>query len=229
MAMIKGVHEALALRTTLLEMDIESTIEIFTDSSAAKCSAEKPGLMHMRHMQLRELFLKQIVQQGMVIITKLGTEENPADMLTKAVNRRVLEKFWLLMKDQLQRDFEREVKEIQLVEVDDTEREDNFPWRLVGALALLAISGTVWITEKLKSLWDMIFVREGVHRVGLGVPRSKRASELRSVGCMSMSSWLYGRQGRFVPTRDCDQGAFVNGMAINENRSVDASSRDICA
>ncbi len=31
--------------------------------------------MHMRHMQLRELFLKQIVQQGMVIITKLGTKE----------------------------------------------------------------------------------------------------------------------------------------------------------
>ena len=77
MAMIKGVHEALALRIILLEMNIESIIEIFTDSSAAKCSAEKPGLMHMRHMQLRELFLKQIVQQGMVIITKLGKQENP--------------------------------------------------------------------------------------------------------------------------------------------------------
>ena len=126
-------------------------------------------------------------------------------MLTKAVNRKILEKFWLLMKDQLQRDFEREVKEIQLVEVDDTEREDNFPWRLVGALALLAILGAVWITETLKSLWNMIFVREGVHRVGLALPRSKRASELRSIGCMSMSSWLYGCQGRFVPTRDCDQ------------------------
>ncbi len=48
-------------------------------------------------------------------------------MLTKAVNRKILEKFWLLMQDQLQRDFEREVKEIQLVEVDDIKHEDNFP------------------------------------------------------------------------------------------------------
>ena len=64
MAMIKGVQEALALRTVLLEMGIDATIQVFTDSSAAKASAEKPGLMHIRHKQLKELFLKQIVQKG---------------------------------------------------------------------------------------------------------------------------------------------------------------------
>ena len=32
MAMIKGVHEALALRTMLLEMGIETSIYIYTDS-----------------------------------------------------------------------------------------------------------------------------------------------------------------------------------------------------
>ena len=49
------------------------TITVYTDSSAAKASAEKPGLMHMKHMQLRELFLKQVVQHGLVVIEKVNT------------------------------------------------------------------------------------------------------------------------------------------------------------
>ena len=92
--MIKGVHEALALRTALLELEVETYITIYTDSAAAKASAEKPGLMHMKHMQLRELFLKQIVQQGLVTLAKVRSEENPADLLTKAVNKKIVEHFW---------------------------------------------------------------------------------------------------------------------------------------
>ena len=67
---------------------------VHTDGSAAKASAEKPGLMHMKHMQLRELFLKQIVQQGLIEVKKIGTKNNPADMFTKAVNKKVMDKFW---------------------------------------------------------------------------------------------------------------------------------------
>ncbi len=59
--MIKGVQEAMALQTLLGELGLKVTITVYTDSSAAKASAEKPGLMHMKHMQLRELFLKQVV------------------------------------------------------------------------------------------------------------------------------------------------------------------------
>ncbi len=50
LAMTTGVCEALALRTILLELGIETHITIYTDSSSAKASAEKPGLMHMKHI-----------------------------------------------------------------------------------------------------------------------------------------------------------------------------------
>jgi hypothetical protein len=93
LAMMKGVYEALALRTALLELGVETYIAIYTDSAAAKASAEKPGLMHMKHMQLRELFLKQIVQQGLVTLAKVRSEENPADLLTKGVNKKIVECF----------------------------------------------------------------------------------------------------------------------------------------
>ena len=82
----KGVQEAMALQTLFGELGLKVTITVYTDSSAAKASAEKPGLMHMKHMQLRELFLKQVVQQGLVVIEKMNTLWNPADMLTKPVS-----------------------------------------------------------------------------------------------------------------------------------------------
>ena len=71
LAMIKGVQEALALRTALMELGITASIALYTDSAAAKGSAEKPGLMHMKHMQLRELFFKQVVvQEGPVVMRR---------------------------------------------------------------------------------------------------------------------------------------------------------------
>ena len=108
-AMMKGVQEALALRTMLLEMGLECNITVHTDSSAAKASMEKPGLMHMKHMQLRELFLKKIVQQGLVTIKKLHTSVNPADCLTKAVTKSTLDRFWQQTVGSFERAFEKNV------------------------------------------------------------------------------------------------------------------------
>ncbi len=61
--------------------------------------------MCVRHMQLRELFLKQIVQQGFVEVVKIGTLDNPADVFTKVVNRQAVDKFWNLLGEQY-REFE---------------------------------------------------------------------------------------------------------------------------
>ncbi len=52
----------------------------------------KPGLMHMKRMQLREIVSKQIVQ-GLVTLKKIPTEVNPADMFTKVVNKQIIEQF----------------------------------------------------------------------------------------------------------------------------------------
>ncbi len=56
LATIKGAQEALELRTTLLEMGIETHIFVHTASSAAQASVEQPGLMHMEHAVVRAVF-----------------------------------------------------------------------------------------------------------------------------------------------------------------------------
>ena len=75
LAMVKGVHEALALRTALLELGVETYITIYTDSAAAKASAEKPGLMHMKRTFLEADCAARIGDLGKS--TKRGEPSRP--------------------------------------------------------------------------------------------------------------------------------------------------------
>jgi hypothetical protein len=238
MAMTKGVQEALALRTMLLEMGIDATIQVFTDSSAAKASAEKPGLMHIRHMQLKELFLKQIVQQGLIEIVKINTLYNPADMFTKAVHKKVLEKFWNLLGDQWERDFE--VNAVEIDHHDHRDDEDEGGHNLLNFIVLNIFTGIgiMWLMNKLQLLvraaqeWlsqeggcDRCRDRGGL--AGPSRPTRERDVERRHAACMSMSTWLSGPKDRFSPTNLCEQGVFVIGISVTVDREVVAQAREI--
>ena len=230
LAMTKGVHEALALRTALLELGVETYITIYTDSTAAKASAEKPGLMHMKHMQLRELFLKQIVQQGLVTLAKVRSEENPADLLTKAVNKKIVEHFWRELPSCWERDFDFEVNLIERELTTPKKTNDDGFWQCAFIMMnLLACVGMMWIIHMVKK----IFIREGgqLRRDDQTVdePQSRRRATLRTVATQSMSTWLRGRHDRFSPTPVADQGVFHRGLTINEDLEVDTIPRDINA
>ena len=78
-AMIAGLSEAMGLQHFLEELGMKLSIRLLTDSSAAKAGAERLGLLHQKHMKIRDLFLKDLVAQGAVTVEKIGTKENPAD------------------------------------------------------------------------------------------------------------------------------------------------------
>ena len=223
LAMIKGVQEALALRTALMELGITASIVLYTDSAAAKGSAEKPGLMHMKHMQIRELFLKQIVQQGLVTIQKIDTKVNPADLFTKAVKRQVFDTFWETTSTCWRRNFE-----VNLIERDfETERairrqeehNDSYQWFFL-VWSALACTGLVWLITMLQKMFG--------HGGAVGPSRSSsRPTTSRVVACQSMSTWLRGVTGRFSMTRAVDQGVFCDDMNISTNIEKDGVPRDI--
>ena len=50
-----------------------------TDSSAGKGIAQRKGLGKLKHLELRELWLQDYVQQGKVQIRKEPTDTNVAD------------------------------------------------------------------------------------------------------------------------------------------------------
>ena len=54
-----------------------------TDSNTARSLASRRGLGKMRHMELRYLWVQEMVRDGRLKVKRVRGEENPADHLTK--------------------------------------------------------------------------------------------------------------------------------------------------
>ena len=63
-----------------------------TDSSAAKSFVPRRGLGRMRHIEVRDLWLKEEeVKKGGVKIEKVRGDENPADLMAKFLGKADIE------------------------------------------------------------------------------------------------------------------------------------------
>ena len=86
-AMAKGGSIGLGLKGMLADFGINGSIEIRTDSSAAKGISSRRGLGKVRHIELCELWLQEKVAEGKITIVKIPGVENISDCLTKAASR----------------------------------------------------------------------------------------------------------------------------------------------
>ena len=90
-----GIAESLFLRSLILEANLATTckIMIFTDSTAGKSMATRFGTTRKtKHIELRYLYMQELITSGLVIIKKVLGTNNPADILTKYVSKDVLHK-----------------------------------------------------------------------------------------------------------------------------------------
>ena len=60
---------------------------LYSDSSSALHVVKKRGPGKMKHIEIRCLALQQWREAKRLRFAKVGTEENPSDMLTKAMTR----------------------------------------------------------------------------------------------------------------------------------------------
>ena len=61
-----GVQRTMAIQGLLKEFGIQVRLIIKTDSLAAKQSVEKVGLLHVKHMSMRMMFLKDYSGQAIL-------------------------------------------------------------------------------------------------------------------------------------------------------------------
>ena len=90
-----GATEALHLRGLCEELtNIKKiNIRIHTDSSSGKSMATRIGTSRKaKHIELRHLFIQQLVALDIVRIIKIHTNNNPADILTKYVSAETLQR-----------------------------------------------------------------------------------------------------------------------------------------
>ena len=92
-ALIDAVLRAKWAQSVLSELGavVSPVAEACTDSSAAKSFVSRRGLGKMRHLELRDLWLQREVGDGKVLVKKVLGTENPADAMTKFLNRQALQ------------------------------------------------------------------------------------------------------------------------------------------
>ena len=93
-----AIQDALHLQSLLQEMKLTQLakpfeLTVYTDSSSGKALASKLGLTRKsKHVQLRFLFMQDLVASGQLKLSKIPSERNPADVLTKYLQASTLHK-----------------------------------------------------------------------------------------------------------------------------------------
>ena len=91
-----GVSESLFIRSLLLESQLSKNvnIRIHTDSTAGKSMATRFGTSKKtkHNVQLRFLFIQELVASGVVSIKKVAGTSNPSDVMTKYITKDVLQR-----------------------------------------------------------------------------------------------------------------------------------------
>ena len=88
-----GAADSLFIRSLLLEACLIPRVHLFvhTDSTAGKSMASRYGTSRKtRHVQLRHLFVQELVTSGMITVRKVSGTLNNADILTISMSTRKL-------------------------------------------------------------------------------------------------------------------------------------------
>ena len=84
-ALVHGACHGLGVQANFLDLGVHLGLIV------AKAFASRQGLGKQRHVQTRFLWLQQAVAASRVVIRKISTTKNTSDILTKAVDRPLLE------------------------------------------------------------------------------------------------------------------------------------------
>jgi len=84
LALNSGISEALFVQSLLIDvLGVFVPITAWTDSTACIGIAGRLGVGRLKHVQVKHLWVQEVVQTRQVTIEKVDTNDNLADMLTK--------------------------------------------------------------------------------------------------------------------------------------------------
>ena len=82
--LLKAASEGLSIMYLLSEIGINVELQLKGDSSAAQGTLQRVGSGRVKHLETRQLWLQEKIQQGIVKVSKVPRSENWADVLTHA-------------------------------------------------------------------------------------------------------------------------------------------------
>ena len=94
-AMASGVSEAMYVKRLIEFLWGKCAgVDVFCDSSSARQLGKKKGVGSIRHLDLKTLFVQRFYEEKLIDIKPIAGTRNPADILTKAVGRETLVKYF---------------------------------------------------------------------------------------------------------------------------------------
>jgi hypothetical protein len=92
-AVMEGAH----LQQLLAWMSLPLRMRLATDSSAARSAMMRRGVGRMRHMEVKVLWLQDMVARGRCLVDKVPGVENPADIGTKPLSKETYQKLRVML------------------------------------------------------------------------------------------------------------------------------------
>ena len=87
-----GTAQTLGLQSVCRDLGMELGIRIHSDATAAIGIARRRGMGKIRHLDTTDLWVQEVVRSGRVQLVKVLGSENPADVLTKYVDKATMTK-----------------------------------------------------------------------------------------------------------------------------------------
>ena len=86
-----GASLGIGLVSLAKDLGITLALDIRTDATAAICVCKRRSLGKIRHLATADLWVQDKLKTKKITLSKIHGPANPADILTKHVDRRVLE------------------------------------------------------------------------------------------------------------------------------------------
>ena len=90
-ALVKCGSQALGLRAMMQDLGMDFRIHLKTDASAAQGIGMRRGLGKVRHLEVGQLWLQDLIHRGDIGIEKIDGKKNWADSLTKPAGNDMVE------------------------------------------------------------------------------------------------------------------------------------------
>ena len=92
-----GISHGLGLQSLARDLGFTMGIRVHTDATAALGICRRRGLGKIRHLDTTDLWCQEKVRVGAVTLHKVPGVSNPADIMTKYIERATLEKMLGIM------------------------------------------------------------------------------------------------------------------------------------
>ena len=88
----QGIAQGLGVQSICRDLGYDCKLRVHTDATAAIGIARRRGMGKIRHLDTTDLWVQEVVRSGRVELCKVLGAENPADILTKYVERPLIDK-----------------------------------------------------------------------------------------------------------------------------------------